>query len=102
MILTDSNVAYFLEEKWRSNISPSSYKKIKAALRKSFLVNNLGSLNFEDSTKFNQCWTIDQKIINSENYKNYVVDKASVFEDDFVSKTLEYVAANSYEILCKV
>jgi hypothetical protein len=55
-LLTDSNIAIFLEEQWGEGIAEGTFKKIRAALQSAHQGEGLGELDWSDSSKFPKTW----------------------------------------------
>ncbi len=57
-LLTDANIAIFLEEEWGNGLPDGTFKRVRAALQSAHQAAELGEIDWQDSAKFPKTWLV--------------------------------------------
>lgn len=93
-LLIDANIAEFLSFKWGDGIPTGSFKKYRAALQAAHQGEELGQIDWDDSSKFPHTWRVMKAIKNSEAYQDHVPEQAKTFDKTLVLRAMHFKPAD--------
>jgi len=67
-LLTDCNMATFIEQQWSDGMVPGSFKKLRASLAAAHQGEKLGKIDWQDSKRFPNCFLICKVCIRTRSY----------------------------------